>query len=843
MPRLTLKEQDKMKIEKYDDHTTKILIEEFSNEEYNKFLEIKSLPSYSVINNEILVKNEFLKYIGIENGYRHVSFDSSAISDFLFDYQKFIVKLAIIKRKFAVFANVGMGKTNIFLEWLEHVGKMIPENEKMLIVSPLMVINQTMNEQEKFFSKREIVNCHDVGFHKWLNLKDRLGIVNYDLFRKPVDFTNKIGAIVLDESSILKHATGVIRTNIINASKGIDFKLCCTATPAPNDREEYANHAYFLEYIRSYQEFFSKFFMVRDDKWILKPHSMEAFYRYLSTFSIFLRNPASYGFDDNLKDLKTPNVSVIKIDLTEEQRSLISSGSKARKGFFTDVIEIGGITDRNKYSQISKGFLYTEKGTTRIKSNKGQIIFDLVKKHKDEQILIWTQYDEEGEYLRSILQNNFSVKNLTGKTKDHDRISIISDFLNGNIRILISKARLLGFGLNFQNVSTVIYSGISDSYEAYFQSLGRVHRYGNTKQISVYLPVTPYEEVILKNVLRKKDMFEADALYQENLYRNYIMSDLIDFSEKGGFLKREVKKIETETEEGKNWKLILGDNIKELDKIEEGSIHFCIFSPPFADLFTYSSEVADMGNCNENDDDFTLSYSFFARKLLRVIMPGRKVCVHVSQLPVLKSITGYIGMKDFRGLIIESMQKAGFYMKGEVAVKKNQQMQSIVKHAPGLAMSIFEKDSNRCIPCFNDYFLIFEKPGECEIPVTPFANGEMTRDDWIKYASGCWMVNEETCDIKESDTLNTKRAKSEDDEKHVCPFQLEPLRRFMKLYSNPNETVLDPFNGIGSTGVIAMELKRKYIGIELKKEYFRESVKNISEKENKKTFRKRFLLK
>jgi len=169
------------------------------------------------------------------------------------------------------------------------------------------------------------------------------------------------------------------------------------------------------------------------------------------------------------------------------------------------------------------------------------------------------------------------------------------------------------------------------------------------------------------------------------------------------------------------------------------------------------------------------------------------------------------------------MNNIGFETKGEVAIKKNQQAKSIVYHVPGLSMGGFKKDSNKCIPCYNDYVLIFNKPGEHEEPVTAYSSGDMTTDNWIDYASGCWT------DIRETDVLNTKIAKSEEDEKHICPLQLEVIRRFVKLYSNRGDLVLDPFSGIGSTGVVCMELGRKYLGIELKPEYFKVSTNYIEQ--------------
>lgn len=809
-----------MKIDK-GDFTSNITIEDFSSEEYQNFLKIKLFPTYKINKNVFTVNTKLLSTMGLDKD------EPPNFKNFnpkLFDYEKFVVELALLKRRFAIFMDTGLGKTFCFLEWVRFVKDLIPRNLKILIVSPLMVITQTIKEQEKFYGKIDIDNVYNVGLEDWIDSESKIGIINYDKFKTPIDFKGRVGAIVLDESSILKDFTSVIRTNVINASKGIGYKLACSATPAPNDREEYANHAYFLDQVRSYQEFFSRFFINRDDGWIIKPHAVEAFYKYLSSFSIFLRNPKNYGFKDNLKGLKPPIFHELPVEVTKEQSQAVYN---MNKNVGLGLIEkVNGITSRNKYSQISRGFLYSENGTKRIESNKPDMILDIVRKHPKEKIIIFTNFEEEGTILKEKLDGTRKLDIISGSTNYEKRMEIIENFKNGGVDILLSKPRLLGFGLNLQACSVVIYAGINDSFEQFYQSLRRVYRYGNEKQINVYIPVTRWEKVILENVMRKQRIFEYDSNYQEGLYKTNILERMKMLVKEG---KNYMDKIEKRSPAivTENYTLINGDNIMEMRKLKENSIDFSIFSPPFASLFSYSSDVADMGNCGDMDDEFILNYKFFALRLFWIMKPGRKVCVHVSQLPILKSKTGYIGMKDFRGLVIQAMQESGFYSKGEVAIKKNQQMQSIVKHAPGLAMHIFKKDSNQCIPCYNDYVLIFEKPGENKTPITPFFNGEMNGDDWIKVAAGCWMESEEKCDIRESDTLNTKAAKSEEDERHVCPLQLELIRRFVKLYSNPHETILDPFSGIGSTGYICGELGRKYIGIELKKEYFVESEKNI----------------
>lgn len=839
-----------MKISK-GEYISEVTLEDLSLGEYHNFLKIKQLPCYEFENKVFKINSEYLKLLDNRQRVKNKKIEWN-FNDKLFDYEQFIVKLAFLKRKFAIFAECGLGKTFVALEWIEQVKKVIPKDKKILIVSPLNIIEQTRQEQVKFYDRSDISNLHNIDFDDWLNdKKNRVGIINYDKFRNPIDFENKVDCFVGDETDILKSESGVIKTNLINACKGVNYKLCLTATPAPNDREEYANHALILDYIRNYQEFFHKYFFNKDSKWILKPHAKESFYRFLASFSIFIRDPKFYGFEDNLKNVPTPIIERVSIPLTQEQikESKKLPGEPSGRFGFGFNVNIKGIQSRTKYSQISKGFIYENgdrRNVRKIESNKPMVILDIVNKYPKEKVIIWTNYDEEADILENIISPHRKTVKVTGKMKHELRQKAEIDFKTGNIEVLISNSNIFAKGMNFQVCTVMIFSGLDDSYVKFHHGIKRAARYGSIKQLKVFIPVTVYEEVFLTNVLSKKDRFIKDGEIQERLYKDNLIDELKDYADKENIMTVVKEKRKRIVKKGKNWTLIRNDNIEELENMEENSIDLSVFSPPFASLFTYSSDIADQGNSG-SDAEFILNYKFFAERLLRVMKPGRKVCVHVSQLPILKSVTGYSGMKDFRGLIYEAMAEVGFWntteivltdskehekiivpFNGEIVIKKSQQMASIIKHAPGLAIHLFESNSLKCMPCFNDYILIFTKPGDPEVPVTPVLNKDMTRDDWVKFASGIWIVSEEVCDIRESDVIKRKRTgRTKEDVKHICPLQLEVYRRLYKLYSNPGEEVLEPFNGIGSGGVVAIELNRKYKGIELKKEYFLSSVSNL----------------
>lgn len=259
---------------------------------------------------------------------------------------------------------------------------------------------------------------------------------------------------------------------------------------------------------------------------------------------------------------------------------------------------------------------------------------------------------------------------------------------------------------------------------------------------------------------------------------------------------------------GEAYSLYNGDSCEVLKSIPSQSIGLSIFSPPFSSLYTYSASERDLGNCRD-DVEFLHHFTFITTELLRVMLPGRIVCVHVQQLTTTKATHGTIGMKDFRGDVIRHFQNQSFVYHGEVCIDKCPQAQAIRTKAKGLLFVQLHKDSSWSRPALADYILLFRAPGENPEPIVP----NVTNDEWIHWARPIWYG------IKETDTLNVAVAKRDADERHLCPLQLETIERLIRLYSNRGDTVLDPFNGIGSTGYVALQHQRRYLGIELNENY------------------------
>lgn len=265
--------------------------------------------------------------------------------------------------------------------------------------------------------------------------------------------------------------------------------------------------------------------------------------------------------------------------------------------------------------------------------------------------------------------------------------------------------------------------------------------------------------------------------------------------------------------------LYLGDSCEIIKGIPDDSIHYTLFSPPFASLYTYSNSDRDMGNC-KGDEEFYRHFTFLARELYRVTMPGRLLSFHCMDLPRMKERDGVIGLKDFPAIIRQVFEDCGFIYHSRVTIWKNPVTEMQRTKALGLLHKQIKKDSTMNRQGIPDYIITMRKPGDNPERVA-HTNESFPCDVWQQYASPVWM------DIKQSNTLNRKAARSEEDERHICPLQLDVIQRCIELWTNPKDIVFDPFGGIGSTAYVARSLNRRTISCELKKSYYEQMVLNV----------------
>ena len=301
------------------------------------------------------------------------------------------------------------------------------------------------------------------------------------------------------------------------------------------------------------------------------------------------------------------------------------------------------------------------------------------------------------------------------------------------------------------------------------------------------------------------------------------------------------------------WAMYHGDCIEVLKGIPDNSIHYSIFSPPFASLYTYSNSERDMGNCR-SENEFYLNFKFLVSELYRVLMPGRLLSFHCMDIPAMKERDGYIGLKDFPGDLIRIFQSGNFIYHSKVVIWKDPLVEATRTKALGLLHKQIQKDSSLCRQGLPDYLITMRKPGDNPELIThpegftsfagenepeapkierpapdkdAFEKHDAYNKDpvyshqvWRKYASPVWM------DIKQSNTLNRKPARDDRDERHICPLQLDVIERALQLWTNPNDIVLSPFAGIGSEVYKAIQMERRAVGIELKDSYYTQAVIN-----------------
>jgi superfamily II DNA or RNA helicase len=474
-----------------------------SNESYQLFKRARCLPQYSVRGQSIIVPDQYADMLGGDvMGRQHLDWSPSG---FLFEHQSEIVKRALREKCFAVFADCGLGKTLILLEFAQGC---VVNGKRTLIVSPLMVCGQTADECEKFYGFRpDEIAAADL--QSWLDGDGAdIGITNYEAIREGLDAGN-LGALILDESSMLKSHYGKFGTRLIELGKGIEYKLALTGTPAPNDRIEFANHAVFLGRHRTVNEFLARYFVNRGEtanRWELKPHALRPFYRDLSAWCIFVSDPSVYGWQP-IGDIPPMHVHIEDVPLTTEQTESIRdlTGSLI-------AVKSGGIGQRSKLSQIAKG---QYKGES-ISTNKFSHIKSMVEGWPDESVIIWCRFNDEQERLAKTFPD---AANIAGSTPVEKRKELIAEFKAGKRQVLISKPKILGFGLNLQVATRQIFSSCDDSYEEFYQAVKRSNRIGSTKPLNVHIAMTEIEQPMVANVLDKASRVESDTKEQEQLFK------------------------------------------------------------------------------------------------------------------------------------------------------------------------------------------------------------------------------------------------------------------------------------------------------------------------------------
>ena len=686
--------------------------------------------------------------------------DESQLNLSMFPFQKFIVKRALKSGKYAIFADCGLGKTLMQLEWANQVNRKI--NKPVLILAPLAVAGQTIKEGLKF----HVDVCRYDGSQSPIQISNYEQLENID--------TSIFGGIVLDESSILKNFEGATKKLILDLFSKTPYKLACTATPIPNDPMELGNHSEFLD-VMSRNEMLAMYF-VHDGgetaKWRLKGHAVKMFYQFIVTWAIMLNKPQDIGFV--MDGYNLPSLNLIENQIVTDKRD--------NGRLFNDAI-------------ISATNFNQELRLTR-KQRLDEVV-RIVNSKPDENFIIWIKQNEEGEQLRRMIPNSVEVR---GSDSNEYKEKHLLGFANNEFRILITKTKIASFGMNYQNCRNQIFASLDFSFEGLYQAIRRSYRFGQKNEVNIYLITTDTMSNVNQAIDNKQKQFE---IMQDE------MSKAINQNLKGNIMSEAIFDIEEEKNEW--YQIKRGDCVQLIPEIPNESIGLSVFSPPFADLYTYSSHVEDMGN-SKDYQEFLLQFGFLIKELHRVMMSGRNVCVHCMDLPIQKGKHGFIGLRDFSGLLLKAFEDAGFVYASRVTIWKDPVIEMQRTKALGLLHKQVKKDSTMSRVGIPDYVMIFRKDGERSNPVT---NTSIPVDLWQKYASPVWM------DIDYGNTLQGFRnGREENDEKHICPLQLDTIERLIHLYSNKGDTVFTPFMGIGSEVYQAVKMERKGIGFELKESYF-----------------------
>lgn len=701
----------------------------------------------------------------------------------LFDFQKFIVKTALKKGRFAIFADCGLGKTLMQLDWAEKVAN--KTKSKVLILAPLAVKGQTLQEAKKFGI--DISNIEINNYEQLENIDESI-----------------YSGIVLDESSILKNFTGKYKNLIIEKFKNTPYKLACTATPSPNDLNEIGNHSEFLNVLDA-QDMRAKWF-VRDEgmnNYRLKGHAKKDFYGWISNWAVMLTNPSDLGFDGSKYILPELNYIEKMIETnSRDNGKLFNEGSVSATDFNKEL----KLTLIERFDEVAK-----------------------IVNNSNESFIIWINQNEEEKKALELIPDAISVN---GSEKPEIKEKKLLGFANGEFRVLVTKKKIAQFGMNFQNCNNQVFASLDFSFEGLYQAIRRSYRFGQKNNVNIYIITTDTMENVMSSINKKQSQF----LEMQSEMNKFINGDSFGLLDSYNF--KEVKTADY-------W-LMKGDSCQEIKRIPDNSVDLIVFSPPFSSLFTYSNYIHDMGN-NENHEEFFKQYNFLLQDLYRILKPGRLMVCHTKDLAVYKNSSGYTGLYDFTGEHHRAVENVGFKYHSKINIWTDPVLEMQRTKTQRLLYKQLRKDSSYTGVGLPEYCTVFRKWEGNEEDWKPINNKNQNNfplDIWQQWASPIWNVEKSDIehleeimkeyrvnswfDIKRTYVLNNSEGTDLGDEKHIAPLQLSVIRKSVQMWSNPGETVFTPFLGIGSEVYESVKLGRFGIGIELKDKYFETAIKNVN---------------
>jgi DNA modification methylase len=548
---------------------------------------------------------------------------------------------------------------------------------------------------------------------------------------------------------------------------------------------ELGQHSEFLGGM-SYSEMLAMFF-VHDggetSKWRLRKHAADAFWKYVSSWSIAIDNPATLGFDSEGYNL--PEIEYVE-----------------------HIIKVENTTG-NLFGDVSVSATDLHQDLNRSFDQRLLKTIDLVESNIDQWI-IWGLKNNETDLIAKSLQGSINVQ---GSNTPEYKAKHLNGFAKNEFNTLVTKTSIASFGMNYQQCNQMVFMAYDFKFEAFYQAVRRCYRFGQQRKVTVHLLVPESQLNVRASILEKEKQ------HKERIAEMAKYSAETNYKKAKSKVKIMNKEIKTD-----QYHLMNGDCVTESKKLPDNIADITVFSPPFAELYVYSDKEEDMGNVSDYTQ-FERHFKFLIPEIKRILKPGRICAIHCMDLPIQKGKEGYIGLRDFSGMLIDWFQEQGFVYHSRVTLWKSPVIEMTRTKALGLLHKTIKKDSVMSRVGIPDYVLFFRNEGDNKTPITHQDKDEsmpdyLPVDLWQKYASPVWM------DIDYSRTLQYRSGRDGNDEKHICPLQLDTIERILHLYSNEGETVFSPFGGIGSEGCSAIRMNRKSISIELKESYFKINEQN-----------------